>query len=101
VQLIVAWGEFAGGVALLLGFLTRLAALGEFVIQVGAIYVVTWVRGFSFAAGGGYEYNVVLLASCLALVLAGGAARSRWPMIWGGAKKSAVENPSTPTPVTV
>jgi uncharacterized membrane protein YphA (DoxX/SURF4 family) len=71
-QLAVAWGELLGGAALLLGFLTRLAALGLIVIQAGAIYTVTWARGFSFAAGGGYEFNVAIAAMCVALVFLGG-----------------------------
>lgn len=71
VQLAVAWGEVVGGIALLLGFLTRLAALGEIIIQIGAIYTVTWHKGFSFAEGG-YEFNAVLLSLMLVLFLTGG-----------------------------
>ena len=74
VQLLVAWGELLGGAAILLGLLTRLAALGLVIIQIGAISVVTAEKGFSFAQGGGYEYNVVLLAACVTLVLLGGGA---------------------------
>jgi uncharacterized membrane protein YphA (DoxX/SURF4 family) len=71
-QLLVAWGELVGGIALLLGLLTRLAAVGLIVIQVGAICTVTWEQGFSAARGAGYEYNVALIVMCLALVLLGG-----------------------------
>jgi uncharacterized membrane protein YphA (DoxX/SURF4 family) len=70
-QMAVAWGELLGGVALLLGALTRLAAVGVIVIQLGAIFTVTFERGFSFAAGGGYEFNVALVAMCLSLVVLG------------------------------
>jgi len=73
VQLAVAWGELAGGVALLLGALTRVAAAGLLLIQVGAIYTVTAVRGF-YAAEGGYEYNLALIAMCLSLFLSGSGA---------------------------
>src|SRR5947209_14519970 len=45
VQLLVAWGEFLGGIALALGLLTRLAALGEMIIQVGAVYRYPSHRG--------------------------------------------------------
>src|SRR5262245_2337810 len=75
-QLAVAWGELLGGIALLIGFLPRIAALGLMIIQVGAIYTVTWERGFSFASGGGYEYNVAILAMCLAVVCLGGGPLS-------------------------
>lgn len=71
-QYAVAWGELLGGVALLLGLLTRLAALGLIVIQVGAIWTVTALHGFSFTRGGGYEYNIALIAMLLALVIMGG-----------------------------
>jgi uncharacterized membrane protein YphA (DoxX/SURF4 family) len=70
-QLAVAWGELLGGVLLLFGFGSRLAALWLIVIQAGAIYTVTGMRGFSIAEGGGYEYNVVLLAMCLAVLCLG------------------------------
>jgi putative oxidoreductase len=68
----VAWGELIGGIALLVGLLTRLSAAAMIAIQVGAIATVTWARGFSFAAGGGYEYNLALLGMCVALLLTGG-----------------------------
>jgi uncharacterized membrane protein YphA (DoxX/SURF4 family) len=69
-QLAVAWGELLGGAALLIGFLVRLASLGLIVIQAGAVYTVTWAQGFS-VVGGGYEYNLVLIAVCLTLVCLG------------------------------
>lgn len=70
-QLAVAWGELVGGIALLLGIFTRFAALALIVIQLGAIATVTWAHGFTFAQGGGYEYNVALVATCLALAILG------------------------------
>jgi uncharacterized membrane protein YphA (DoxX/SURF4 family) len=71
-QLAVAWGEVVCGALLLLGLGSRLAAAALFLIQLGAVYTVTWDRGFSFEQGGGYEYNFVLLATCLAVVFMGG-----------------------------
>jgi len=90
-QLAVAWGELVGGVALLLGCLTRLAALGLIIIQVGAVVMVTWSKGF-FAAVGGYEYNLALLAMCLALVLQGGG-RFAVDRLWVRKPKPAAANP--------
>jgi uncharacterized membrane protein YphA (DoxX/SURF4 family) len=72
VQLLVAWGELIGGIALLVGLLTRLSAAAMIAIQVGAIATVTWARGFSFGEGGGYEFNLALLAMCAALLVTGG-----------------------------
>jgi uncharacterized membrane protein YphA (DoxX/SURF4 family) len=71
-QMAVAWGELLAGITLLLGLLTRLSALAMIIIQVGAIATVTWDRGFSLAAGGGFEYNLALMAMCAVLVIMGG-----------------------------
>src|SRR2546430_1093004 len=57
VQVAVAWGQLIGGIAMLVGFLTRLAALGLIVIMGGAIALVHWEHGFSIQ-NHGYEYNV-------------------------------------------
>src|SRR6516164_10730166 len=51
-QIPVAWGELIGGVALGVGFLTRLAALGIIGIMAGAIATVHWDRGFGLQDGG-------------------------------------------------
>jgi putative oxidoreductase len=74
-QLAVAWGEFLGGIFLLLGLFTRVAAVGMIVIQAGAIAMVTHALGF-FAQGGGWEYNFLLIAACLAQFVVGGGAWS-------------------------
>lgn len=65
--------EFFGGLALLLGLLTRpAAALTAFTMLV-AIFSVHWSSGF-FNSNGGYEYAFVLLIASLSL-LASGAGR--------------------------
>jgi putative oxidoreductase len=69
-QAAVAWGELLGGIAVALGFLTRLAALGLAVIMAGAIATVHLPHGFDIREGG-FEYNVVLIAICAALLLGG------------------------------
>lgn len=66
---LVAFGEFFGGIALALGFLTRLAGLGLAVIMLGAIVFVHAAAGFF--APQGYEFNLTLMAASLALALAG------------------------------
>jgi uncharacterized membrane protein YphA (DoxX/SURF4 family) len=98
VQYAVAWGELLGGVAMILGFLTRVAAIGLIAIQVGAIALVTAPRGFSFGAGGGYEYNLALLAMCAAVVVMGpgDVAVDRW---LAPRRKKVVAKPMTPAPV--
>src|SRR4051794_25243487 len=62
VQLLVAWGELLGGVAVAVGLLTRVASIGLILIMIGAIVTVTGAKGFSGATvGGGYEFNFVLI----------------------------------------
>jgi putative oxidoreductase len=62
----IALLEFFGGIALLIGLLTRLIALGFVLDMLGAILLVQLKRGFS-----GYEFEFLLLVSSLALFLAG------------------------------
>ncbi len=58
--------EFFGGIALLVGFLTRLITIGFVLDMLGAILLVQLKRGFS-----GYELEFLLLGSSVALFLAG------------------------------
>lgn len=75
-QMAVAWGELICGVTLLLGLLTRGSAAVMILVQLGAIFTVTWAQGFTRLRGAGFEYNVVLIAACLALMLVGGGLYS-------------------------
>ena len=64
---VVAAIEFVGGLALILGSGTRIAALLLSCVMVVAIFTVTIKIGFS----GGYDLNLALLGGLLALLLAG------------------------------
>ncbi len=70
VQLAAAWGQLIGGIALAVGFLTRLAALGIIVIMAGAIALVHLPNGFDITKNG-YEYNMLIIVVCVILVLGG------------------------------
>jgi uncharacterized membrane protein YphA (DoxX/SURF4 family) len=99
-QMAVAWGELVCGILLLFGLLTRLSALLMIVIQVGAIFTVTWARGFSFAEGGGFEYNLALIGMCLATALMGGGLCSLdWRLTHRWRTRSAVEGARVPVSV--
>ena len=72
-QLVVSWGEFLGGLALAAGLLTRLAALGMILIQIGAAVLVTIPRAYFMRGGMSYEFefNLILIVMCLALLILG------------------------------
>ena len=70
----VGFVEFFGGIAIALGLLTRLAALGVGSTMVVAILTVHLKQGFFNP--GGVEFPLALLASALALVIAGAGAYS-------------------------
>ena len=70
-QVLVAWGELLAGVAMFLGLLTRVAALGLTIIMAGAIATVHGEKGFSLA-NGGFEYNFAIIVMCVAVMLLGG-----------------------------
>lgn len=67
--------EFAGGLLVLLGLFTPLGAVAIAGVMVGAIAVDAWPNGF-FVYNGGFEYNLVLIAICAALVLTGAGTYS-------------------------
>lgn len=63
--------EAVGGVALIIGFLTRWAALGLGIIMLGAI-AFTWSMGFMTASGPGWSFPLMILAGCIVLIVYGG-----------------------------
>lgn len=67
--------EFFGGIAIALGVLSRLAALGFAVEMVVAIVKLHWANGFFMNAGGGrgegYEYPLLLAVVAFVLLLTG------------------------------
>lgn len=58
--------EFVGGIALIAGVLTRLAAFGNFFDMLVAIFLVHWNGGFA-----GIQFQLTLAAASAALVLMG------------------------------
>ena len=66
--------EPLGGVALMVGFLTRWAAGGLAIIMVGSLYFVrvTMKAGvFTSPQGTGLDYNLLILSGCIALAAFG------------------------------
>lgn len=65
----IALLEFCGGMALIVGFLTRMAALGIALDMLGALAVVHIKNGFFLPTG--FEYAMSLLGVSMAVTLAG------------------------------
>src|SRR5690606_22737207 len=68
--LLAGGAEFFGGLALILGVLTRPAALALAFTMLVAIFKVHFVNGL-FMANNGYELGLSLLAASVALLLSG------------------------------
>lgn len=111
VQLLVAWAELIGGIALALGLLTRVAALGIGVIMLGAIATVMGPRDFlvigrqiDSSPGGtgfdftrvGFEYNAAIMTMCLTLMILGGGRLSLDHLIFCRRKTAPSARPLEP-----
>lgn len=68
-------GELLGGIGLLLGLLTRLAALGPALVMITAIWFVHWGKGL-YAQNGGWEFPLTLLLVSIYFVARGAGAFS-------------------------
>jgi putative oxidoreductase len=84
---LVALLEFFGGIALVIGLLTRLAALGLAFDMLGAITLVHFKAGFFLPTG--YEFAFTLLGSNIALALAGAGQFSVDAVLAGRSRTSA------------
>lgn len=67
--------ELGGGLSIATGFLTPLGAAGIIGSMIAAIATFHWSKGF-FNDRGGYEFNLFVAASALAIVLAGPGSAS-------------------------
>ena len=70
---LAALSEFGGGIALLLGFLTKLASVGLAFTMVVAVYFHAVVFGDPFVSkgGGSYELGLLYLAISIMFVMTG------------------------------
>lgn len=66
----VAYIEFVGGILLAIGVFAKIIGALFAIIMIVAIYTVHFANGFNNMAGG-YEFQLLLLASSLAFVIAG------------------------------
>jgi putative oxidoreductase len=78
---LVILAESAGSLGLIVGFLTRIAALGIGCVMVGAIFMVHLPNGLFMnwdgkQTGEGFEYHLLAIGMALALLLGGGGRAS-------------------------
>lgn len=72
---LTAGSELAGGILLVLGLFTPLAAAAVIGVMLVAIATVHWDKGL-FNSAGGYEFNLVLIAAAGALAFTGAGSIS-------------------------
>lgn len=68
--------EPLGGAALILGFLTQLAAIGLSVIMLGALYYKIKIWNKKFTDPNGWELDLIILAVNIALLIFGAGSLS-------------------------
>jgi putative oxidoreductase len=81
-----AGAEFFGGILVLAGLFTRLAALAIFINMSVAVWKVHWHNGLM--GGGGYEYPLSLAAISFALIFLGGGPIALETIRRGGSGRS-------------
>lgn len=67
---LVGLGQFAGGLAILLGALQRIGSICIMVVMIGAIYLVHLPHGYDIGKGG-MEFALTVLLVALGLLLTG------------------------------
>jgi putative oxidoreductase len=67
--------EVVGGILVMVGFLTRLAAVALVGVMIVAVLTVHLKNGF-FNTNGGYEFNLALAGMALTLLIVGAGAYS-------------------------
>ncbi len=81
---ILSIAEPAGGLGLLVGFLTQLAALGLVIVMLGALqFLITKVHRKFTGDNAGWEFEFMLLIVALALAILGGGKFALDRLIFG------------------
>jgi putative oxidoreductase len=76
ISVLVILIEMFGAIGLIVGFASRAWAFGLMVIMIGAIYTTNMKNGFFMnwfgnQPGEGYEYHLLIIGICIAIMLAG------------------------------
>lgn len=79
--MLVMWVEILGGLALILGFLTHIAAKLFIILALVALFCVHAPNGF-FVQNGGYEFMLLMLAASISLMTTGAGKWSLDARMW-------------------
>ena len=87
-QLLAAFSEFGGGIAVAIGLVTALASLGIFFTMLGAVGLHAIVMGDPFvSATGGGSYELAAIYLCLALfIMTSGPGKHSLDIMFFGVK---------------
>jgi len=73
--------EFLGGIGLIVGFLSRIAALGiavDMLVAIGLVHLRNgiFMNWYGNQKGEGYEYHLLAITICIVIMVKGGGALS-------------------------
>jgi putative oxidoreductase len=93
--------EFFGSIALVIGLLSRVAALGILCVMLAAVGLVHYANGFFMNWSGqqhgeGFEYHLLMIALCLIVIVKGGGAWSADRALTAGAHRNSGGSPASP-----
>lgn len=75
--MIWAYIEFIGGIFLVLGIFARWAAIATVSTVIVYLWKVNLAYGY-FVHNGSFEYNLIIIGSCVPIILLGGGSWSVW-----------------------
>jgi putative oxidoreductase len=75
VSVFSAYVEMIAGFLLIIGVFTKISAISMIVFMLFAIGIAHWDKGY-FSQKGGYEYQLLLIVSCIIVLLLGGGEYS-------------------------
>jgi|SRR5579863_1193569 len=81
VMIFLALAELLGGIAVVIGFLPQLAAIGLILIMLGALQkkIFVWKTGFWGKDGLGWNYELIFVSMLLVVICTNGGRFVIWP----------------------